>query len=114
MAGFVIGGLYASRQKDGAFRIVKVLAAGEGTVHLRLYAETFGQPPQSASSAQLSLGTAAGGTFGIGCYPVSEEGFLRTEKTLLAREPVAEAELEGYRMWIADQRRQRTGGHDAD
>ena len=101
MSSIVVGGLYSARQRDGSFRVVKVLAAGEGTVHLRLYAEKFQQPPPVAASSELSLGSLPSGSFGIGHYPVSETGFLQTEKTLLAEESVAESELDGYRIWLA-------------
>src|SRR5262249_22172139 len=37
----LVGGLYATRDEDGSYRILKVLAADERVVHLRCYANRF-------------------------------------------------------------------------
>jgi hypothetical protein len=98
-----VGGVYSSKQDDGSFRVVKVLAFEGGTVHLRLFAEKFTQPPNIASSAPLSLGSLKGGAVGIGHYPVSIAGFSRGEKSLLFEEAISEDELEGFRIWQEEQ-----------
>lgn len=98
--GPVVGGLYGSRAEDGSFRVVKVLAADEEAVHVRIYANRFEAMPQNVSSTNISIGAAPGSSgFGIGHAPLSREGFLREERTLLATEQVREEELEGYRIW---------------
>ena len=98
----VEGGLYASRQTDGSFRIVKVLVADEHAVHLRMYAERYEEMPTSIQSSLLSLGSIFGGTIGIGHYPIARNGFFASEKLHLATEVVTEDELEGYRIWLGD------------
>jgi hypothetical protein len=101
MAGeIIVGGLYATRDKDGSYRIVKVLVVDEFAVHLRSYATHFKELPAQVSSSQLSmggLGSAEG--FGIGHFPLAREGFEREERVLVGRESVADEELDGYRIW---------------
>jgi hypothetical protein len=100
MKDIVVGGLYATRDQDGTYRIVKVLVVDEFAVHLRMYANRFQTLPTQVSSSQLSLGgldRLEG--IGIGHFPLAREGFLREQRILVGREPVADEELEGYRIW---------------
>ncbi len=101
----VVGGLYAGHCEEGGYHVVKVLALDEEAVHLRLYADRFQQKPNCVTSAELSLGRLGDpGRFGIGHFPLARGGFGNFAQILLAVEPVAEVELEGYRIW------QGTGG----
>ena len=96
----VVGGLYATRDSDGSYRIVKVLIVDEFAVHLRSYANRFEELPAQVSSSHLSMGglyNVEG--FGIGHFPLAREGFDREERVLVGREPVADYELDGYRIW---------------
>jgi hypothetical protein len=96
----VVGGLYATREEDGSYSIVKVLVVDEVAVHLRCYATRFKELPAQVSSSQLSmggLGSAEG--FGIGHIPLARQGFDREERVLVGRESVADDELVGYRIW---------------
>jgi hypothetical protein len=95
----VAGGLYSSRQEDGTFRVVKVLVVDQATVHLRMYAERFIEIPDNLHSTSLSLGSVLSEAFGIGHYPIARGGFFQNEKRLLAKELVADEELDGYRIW---------------
>jgi hypothetical protein len=100
MAEIVVGGLYATRDKDGSYCIVKVLVVDEYAVHLRRYANRFKELPTQASSSQLSLGGFGSPEgFGIGHFPLAREGFDREERVLVGRESVADDELDGYRIW---------------
>jgi hypothetical protein len=96
----VVGGLYASRDQDGTYRIVKVLVVNEFAVHLRSYANRFKELPTQVSSSELSMGGLGSPEgFGIGHFPLAREGFDRDERVLVGRESVADHELEGYRIW---------------
>jgi hypothetical protein len=100
MEEVVVGGLYATRDKDGTYRIVKVLVVDEYAVHLRSYADRFKELPTQVSSSQLSLGGFGRPEgFGIGHFPLAREGFDREERVLVGRESVAHDELDGYRIW---------------
>lgn len=96
----VVGGLYATRDKDGSYRIVKVLVVDEFAVHLRSYATRFQQLPTQVRSADLSMGGLGRPEgFGIGHFPLAREGFDREERVLVGRESAADDELDGYRIW---------------
>jgi hypothetical protein len=98
----VVGGLYATRGEDGLYRILKVLVADEFAIHLRLYVERFADLPRQVRSADLSLtmsGSGAPSALGIGHFPVAHEGFWSDDPVLVGQEPVADSELDGYRIW---------------
>jgi hypothetical protein len=96
----VVGGLYATRDRDGTYRIVKVLAVGEFAVHLRSYANRFKELPAQVSSSELSLGGLGSPEgVGIGHFPLAREAFYREERVLVGRESVADDEFDGYRIW---------------
>ncbi|MBX7104241.1 MAG: hypothetical protein K1X57_09170 [Gemmataceae bacterium] len=96
-----VGGLYASENKDGTWRVTKVLAVDECAVHLRTYANKFPELPADVDPATLTLGRVGDpGGFGIGHYPVTKEGFLNENRVLIKVVPVMEEELEGYRYYL--------------
>ncbi len=87
-----VGGVYASKSEDGSYRITKVLAADAFAVHLRFYLEKFAAPPGSIDTSKL--------TVAIGHAPLALEAFMKEPDVLLKVEPVQDAELEGYRMYL--------------
>jgi hypothetical protein len=96
-----VGGLYATQEKDGSWRVMKVLAVDEHAVHLRTYANRFPDRPKDVDPARLTLGglnDPAG--FGIGHFPLAKEGFFNDHPVLIKVEPVTEDELEGYRLYL--------------
>jgi hypothetical protein len=96
----VVGGLYAVRDQDGTYRIVKVLVVEELAVHLRSYANRFTKLPARVRSSDLSLGGIGRPEgLGIGHFPLAREAFQHEERILVGREPVADEELDGYRIW---------------
>jgi hypothetical protein len=96
----VVGGPYATRDRDGTYRIVKVLAVDEFAVHLRSYANRFKGLPAQVTSSRLSLGGLGSPEgLGIGHFPLAREAFDREERVLVGRESVADDELDGYRIW---------------
>ena len=86
------GGIYASQDDDGKYTLSKILALDDLTVHARFYKERFDSLPAEISSKDLS--------FLIGHAPVAREGFLLEHRELVVVEPVSDAELEGYRMYL--------------
>jgi hypothetical protein len=96
----VVGGLYAIRDQDGTYRIVKVLVVDEFAVHLRSYANRFKELPAQVTSSRLSLGGLDSPEgLGIGHFPLAREAFDHEERVLVGRESVADDELDGYRIW---------------
>lgn len=96
----IVGGLYATQDKDGSYRIVKMLVVDEFAVHLRIYANRFKAIPTQVRSSELSAGRFGSPEgFGIGHFPVAREGFALGERVLVGRESVSYDELDGYRIW---------------
>jgi hypothetical protein len=48
-----VGGLYATQEKDGSWRVMKVLAVDEFAVHLRSYANKFPEQPKDIDPSKL-------------------------------------------------------------
>ena len=87
---------------DGSFNVAKILVVDERGLHVRVYAESFAVRPQAVPAA-LEVGSPYDGeAFGVGHVPVTVAEFEGWQPTLLATEPVAEDELDGYRHWKAD------------
>lgn len=96
-----VGGLYATQDKDGSWRVMKVLAVDEFAVHLRSYANEFPEQPKDVDPSELTLGGLNNpGGFGIGHFPVAKEGFFKDNPVLIKVVPVKEEELEGYRLYL--------------
>jgi|SRR4051812_44912945 hypothetical protein len=96
-----VGGLYAMRDKDGTWRVMKVLAVDESAVHLRSYANKFREQPRDVDPATLTLGRLGDpGGFGIGHFPLAKEGFFKDKPVLVKVVPVKEDELEGYKLYL--------------
>ncbi|MCW1923712.1 SseB family protein [Luteolibacter arcticus] len=96
---YELGGIY-SIWGEGAFRAAKLLAADDGGVHLRVYANTFSERPTNVDPASLTLDSSNSESVrAIGHMPLVRAGFLAMGPKLLATTPVTEDELEGYKMW---------------
>lgn len=87
-----VGGIYATPEKDGTWRIVRVLALDEHAVHLRSYTDKFTEQPKDVDLAKLE--------WFIGHMPLAREGFEKEQRVLIKVVPVAEEELEGYRYYL--------------
>ncbi len=97
----VVGGLYATKDDDGTYGVMKVLVVDDFAVHLRSYANRFEELPTDIDPSTLTLGSISdGGGFGIGHFPLAKEGFWNDEPIFLRETPVADGELEGYRMYL--------------
>ena len=96
----IVGGLYASCDADGRYRICKVLVVDELAIHIRSYATRFDELPTDVKPSQLSMGgIGLPEGFGIGHMPIAHQGFWLDNPVLVASEPVSDDELLGYRIW---------------
>ncbi len=96
-----IGGLYASKGRDGKYLVTKVLACDDVAVHVRIYANKYSVLPMDLDSSTLSLGSLNDkGGFGIGHAPMAKDGFWLGSPILLKVEAVRENELDGYKMYL--------------
>lgn len=97
----IVGGLYATPDENGMYRVTKVLVVDQSIVHLRSYKNKFNVIPYDINSSKLSLGSINDPEgFGIGHFPMAKEGFWISNPIFLKQEPVSEEELEGYRMYL--------------
>jgi hypothetical protein len=103
-----VGGLYATQDNDGSWRVSKVLAVDEFAVHLRIYANKFPEQPKDVDPAELTLGGLnAPAGFGVGHCPLAKKGFFNDNPVLIKVVPVKEEELEGYRMYQEAMKQER-------
>jgi len=70
-----VGGVYATKQKDGTFSISKILAIDDFSVHLRMYSNKFILVPKDVSTDSLMIL--------IGHSPLDKQGFLLDSPKLL-------------------------------
>jgi len=89
-----VGGVYATKQKDGTFSISKILAIDDFSVHVRMYSNKFIELPKDISTDSLMIL--------IGHSPLDKQGFLLDSPKLLKVEPVQKTELDGYRQYLKD------------
>jgi hypothetical protein len=62
----VVGGIYATKNEDGSYGVMKVLAVDDFAVHLRTYANRFKELPADIDPATLFLGSiSADGGLGL-------------------------------------------------
>ena len=89
-----VGGVYATKQKDGTFSISKILAIDDFSVHVRMYSNKFIEVPKDISTDSLMIL--------IGHSPLDKQGFLLDSPKLLKVEPVQKTELDGYKQYLKD------------
>jgi len=83
--------------ESGGFGVLKVLAADDQGVHVRLYAHRFQRRPEPDQLDVLSTVD-----FVYGHMPVSYEMFSGWEAQLITHHTVHDDELDGYRSWRDD------------
>jgi hypothetical protein len=85
---------------DEGYKIVKVLRTDASIVHIALYKNRYSHPPAQVDQVVLTFGSiddAAG--FGITHLPLSRATFAAWLPIRIQHSPVADGELEGYRIW---------------
>lgn len=100
---FKVGGLYSISWEEGAYRVVKVLAVGQGCVHIRLYKNKFSERPQTIDPSALRLGPYNDPEgISIGHMPASQKSFIGMRPQFILQTTVREDELDGYEIWKKD------------
>src|SRR4030095_7616299 len=92
-----VGGLYLTKQEDGSYIVSKILAIDDFAVHLRTYSNNFKTKPTQLSSDDLDIL--------IGHSPLDKKGFLIDNPELIKVEAVKESELEGYKIYQEEMRK---------
>ena len=87
----------------GSFSVAKILVMDDSAVHIRLYANKWKQRPSLSEVEQtkLSMGNINNKEegFGMGHLPLSRQTFAQWHAMPLKVIPVADDELEGYKLW---------------
>lgn len=93
------GGLY-SVWSQSSYKVVKLLQADDGGVHIRIYANKWNERPQEVEPVQLTMtGENHEAMASIGHLPLTRSCFLSMGPKLIATGSVHEDELDGYKMW---------------
>ena len=94
------GDICVVQSGDEGYRIAKVLRNDASVVHIALYKNRYSRPPDKVDPAILQFGRIdEGGEFGIRHLPLSRATFASWLPIRIQHSPVADEELEGYRMW---------------
>ncbi len=102
-AAWVEGALYVTPQDNGGFAPLKLLKVDEHGIHVRTYSNVYPAIPAAIDEATLymaGMDRAAGEPLGMGHLPVSRQSFVSWGAVFVQQSSVAEAELEGYQMWL--------------
>ena len=97
------GGIYATRQDDGQYTILKVLKIDEHCVHVRMYSNVYKEIPKQVDESTLYMAgmeRKPNEVLGMGHAPISKESFSTWGSVFVQQSIVAQSELEGYNMWL--------------
>ena len=94
------GAIMSVEDGENKYGVVKILAADDSLVHLRMYGGVHDSRPQTIGDKDQGLGSVNDPeNMGIGHLPIAREEFLSWKPVLIMQEKVREEELEGYRIW---------------
>jgi TPR repeat protein len=95
------GGLYAMRERNGGlYRLVKVVHAENGIVHVLRYAGRFLHVPEQLSASELHLCTdAIDGSFGAEHLPVPAQSFAGNS-VFIQEQPLEDSDFRGWRLYV--------------
>ena len=92
------GDLYTVELVEGDYRVVKILAVVDGTVHLRLYTDKFAERPFEVEPTALDQ-IPIHKSFGLAHLPLNAEDFATWRPELVGHEEVQADELSAYLLW---------------
>jgi hypothetical protein len=99
------GGLYCTRDEDGGYGVLKVLALDKIGVHIRQYSNRYDARPEHLDEGELFLAPfdpdneTPGVRLGMGHLPLSAGTFRAWRPEFVQQSTVSSDELEGYRGW---------------
>lgn len=93
------GDLCTVELDEGDYRVVKILAIGDGLVHLRMYADQFVERPFDVDPTELDF-VPIHKSFGIPHLPLSAEDFATWRPGVVGHDAVSAGELVGYEYWL--------------
>ncbi|WP_417909703.1 tetratricopeptide repeat protein [Candidatus Electronema sp. PJ] len=95
------GGIYAMQERNGGlYRIVKVVHAEDGLVHVLRYAGRFLHVPGQLSEQELHLGTdAIDGSFSAEHLPIPAQSFA-ANSNYIQDYPLVDSDFRGWRLYV--------------
>ena len=91
----VEGGIYASRASRFRWQFLRVLKITDGVVHVRTYKRRFWRQPKLTAFDPED--------WSFGHMPIAADSASHWKVVHLGTLPVAETELEGFRIWEEDE-----------
>ena len=101
----VEGGLYCTPRDRGGYSVLKILKLDDNGVHVRLYSNTFMEPPKHIDESTLymaGMNRKPGEELGMGHLPLSKKSFEGWKVTFIQQSTVTKEDLEGYNIWLED------------
>jgi hypothetical protein len=103
-AGLKEGGLYAFKNDNGSYSVMKLLKVESAGVHVKIYSNQFDSPPTTVDESKLyvvGLGHKPDETMGLADAPMKGETFQNYKATFVQQSTVKPEELESYNKWKA-------------
>ena len=103
------GGLYAARNDNGSYSVLKILKTDDVGVHVKIYSNQFPTLPAKVDESALYLAGAdhkTNETLGVEHVPLSRRTFDNWKAAFVQQSTVKESELTGYKTW-----REAKGGY---
>jgi hypothetical protein len=102
ISGVKDGGLYAFKNDNGSYSVLKILKSESGGVHIKIYSNQFDSPPTQVDESKLyivGINHKPNETLGVIDVPLKPEAFLNYKATFVQQSTVKPEELEGYNTW---------------
>jgi len=100
--GLKEGGLYAFKNDNGSYSVLKLLKVEGSGVHVKVYSNQFDSPPTQVDESKLylaGLNHKPDETLGVADVPLSGESFQNYKATFVQQSTVTPQELEGFNTW---------------
>jgi hypothetical protein len=100
--GLKEGGLYAFKNDNGSYSVMKLLKVEGGGAHVKIYSNQFDSPPTQVDESKLylaGLNHKPNETLGVEDAPLSGESFQNYKATFVQQSTVTPQELEAYNTW---------------
>jgi len=101
-AGLKEGGIYAIKNANGSYSVLKLLKVESKGVHVRIYSNQFDALPTKVDETTLvmvGLNHKPTETLGVADQPMAGETFGTLQATFVQQSTVSASELEGYETW---------------
>ena len=100
--GLKEGGIYAFKNDNGSYSVLKLLKVESDGVHAKIYSNQFDAPPTQVDESKLiivGLQHKENETLGVTDAPIKGEIFQNYKATFVQQGTVTPQELEGYNQW---------------